>query len=47
MHRTRIQVVEDILTTTNNVNEYDGASITQIIRQANISHGRLSSIQNI
>lgn len=46
MHRARIQVVEDILTTTSNVNEYDGASITQIIRQANISHGRLSRILN-
>ena len=44
-HRTQIKIIGEILdTTTHEVNEYEGATITHIIRNANISHGRLSMI---
>ena len=44
-HRTQIKIICEILdTTTHEVDEYEGATITHIIRNANISHGRLSMI---
>jgi len=44
-HRTQIKIIGEILdTTTHEVDEYEGATITHIIRNANISHGRLSMI---
>ena len=42
-YRTKIEIVGDILTSAHeNTIEQDGASIMQIIRHANIPHGRLS-----
>ena len=44
-HRTQIKIIGEILdTTTHEIDEYEGTSITHIIRNANISHGRLSMI---
>ena len=44
-YRTKIEIVGDILTSAQeNTTEQDGASIMQIIRHANIPHGRLSKI---
>jgi len=44
-HRTQIKIVGEILdTTTHEIDEHDGATITHIIKKANISHGRLSTI---
>ena len=46
-YRTHIKIVGEILdTTTYSVDEHEGTSITQLIRKANISHGRLSTILN-
>ena len=46
-YRTHIKIVGEILdTTTYSVDEHGGTSITQLIRKANISHGRLSKILN-
>ena len=42
-HRTQIKIVGEILdTATQEIDEYECTTITQIIRKANISHGRLS-----
>jgi len=47
-HRTQIKIIGEILdTTTGEIDEYEGITITHIIRKANISHGRLSTILNI
>ena len=44
-YRTKIEIVGDILISAHEQTmEQDGASIMQLIRQANISHGRLSKI---
>ena len=44
-HRTQIKIIGEILdTTTREIDEHEGATITQIIRNANIPHGRLSMI---
>ena len=44
-HRTQIKIVGEILdTATQEIDEYEGTTITHIIRNANISHGRLSMI---
>ena len=44
-HRTQIKIVGEILdTATQEIDEYEGSTITHIIRNANISHGRLSMI---
>ena len=44
-YRTKIEIVGDILISAHeNAIEQDGISIIQLIRQANISHGRLSKI---
>ena len=46
-HRTQIKIVGEILdTATQEIDEYEGTTITHIIREANISHGRLSRILN-
>ena len=46
-HRTQIKIIGEILdTTTNEIDEHEGITITHIIRKANISHGRLSTILN-
>ena len=46
-HRTQIKIVGEILdTATEEIDEYEGTTITHIIRKANISHGRLSRILN-
>ena len=44
-HRTQIKIVGEILdTATYEIDEHEGTTITHIIRKANISHGRLSTI---
>jgi len=44
-HRTQMKIVGEILdTATQEIDEYEGTTITHIIRKANISHGRLSTI---
>jgi len=46
-HRTQIKIDGEILdTATQEIDEYEGTTITHIIRKANISHGRLSRILN-
>ena len=46
-YRTQIKIIGEILdTTTNEIDEHEGTTITHIIRKANISHGRLSTILN-
>tara|TARA_Y100001949_G_C15807298_1_gene251900 strand:+ start:360 stop:647 length:288 start_codon:yes stop_codon:yes gene_type:complete len=46
-HRTQIKIVGEILDTTmQEIDEQEGATVTHIIRKANISHGRLSTILN-
>ena len=46
-HRTQIKIVGEILyTATQEIDEHEGTTITHIIRNANISHGRLSTILN-
>ena len=46
-HRTQIKIVGEILdTATHEIDEQEGTTITHIIRKANISHGRLSTILN-
>ena len=46
-HRTQIKIVGEILdTTTHEIDECEGTTVTHIIRKANISHGRLSTILN-
>ena len=46
-HRTQIKIIGEILdTTTSEIDEHEGTTITHIIRKANISHGRLSTILN-
>ena len=46
-HRTQIKIIGEILdTTTSEIDEHEGTTITHIIRKANISHGRLSIILN-
>ena len=44
-HRTQIKIVGEILDTAmHEIDEHEGITITHIIRKANISHGRLSTI---
>ena len=46
-HRTQMEIVGEILdTATHEIDEREGTTITHIIRKANISHGRLSTILN-
>ena len=45
IYRTQIEIVGDILDVTqDNTLDNDGASVTHIIRKANVSHGRVSKI---
>jgi predicted transcriptional regulator len=46
VYRTQLKIVGDILTTTRDNVKDDGASVTYLIRTANVSHGRLSKILN-
>lgn len=44
-HRTHIKIIGDILyTTRDELQDDDGASVTYLIRKANISHSRISRI---
>lgn len=44
-YRTHIKIIGDILTTTqDDLQDGNGASVTYLIRRANISHGRISRI---
>ena len=44
-HRTQIKIVGEILDTTmHEIDEYEGTTVTHIIKKANIPHGRLSTI---
>ena len=44
-HRTQIKIVGEILdTATHEIDEREGTTITHIIKNANISHSRLSII---
>ena len=46
-YRTHISIVGQILdSTTGEIDEDDGANITHLIRNANVSHGRHSKILN-
>ncbi len=46
-YRTHMKIIGDILTTTrDDLADDDGASVTFLIRQANISHVRISRILN-
>jgi len=46
-HRTQIKIVGEILDTAmQEIDEQEGATVTHIIKKANISHGRLSTILN-
>src|SRR5574338_820870 len=45
VYRTHMKIIGDILTTTRDeLPDEQGASITYLIRKANISHGRISKI---
>ena len=45
VYRTKIEIIGDILVSAQDQTvEHDGASIMQLIRNVNISHGRLSKI---
>ncbi len=44
-YRTHMKIIGDILCTTrDNLQDDDGASVTYLIRKANISHARISRI---
>jgi len=43
-HRTQMKIVGEILGTTIDTDSQDGTTITHLIRVANISHGRISTI---
>jgi len=44
-HRTQIKIVGEILDTTmHEIDEQEGTTVTHIIKSANISHSRLSTI---
>jgi len=47
IHRTRMEVIGNILTTTKDYADSDECTgITHLIRRVNISHGRISTILN-
>ena len=47
-HRTHIKIIGEILMTTRDeLQDEDGASVTYLIRKANISHSRISKILKI
>ena len=44
-YRTHMKIIGDILATTrDDLQDEDGASVTYLIRKANISHSRISTI---
>jgi predicted transcriptional regulator len=44
-YRTHMKIISDILATTrDNLQDEDGATVTYLIRKANISHSRISRI---
>lgn len=44
-YRTHMKIIGDILSIArDNLQDYDGASVTYLIRKANVSHVRLSRI---
>lgn len=44
-YRTRMKIIGDILSTTqDDLQDENGASVTYLIRKANISHSRISRI---
>ena len=44
-YRTHMKIIEDILSTTrDDLRDEDGATVTYLIRKANISHSRISRI---
>ena len=46
-YRTHMRIIGDILSTTrDDLQDDDGASVTYLIRKANISHSRISRILN-
>ena len=46
-HRTQLKIVGEILDTAmHEIDEQEGATVTHIIKSANIPHGRLSTILN-
>lgn len=48
VYRTHMKIIGDILTTTrDDLPDEQGASITYLIRKANISHSRISKILSI
>lgn len=47
-YRTHVKIIGDILTTTkDDVQDQDGASVTQLIRKANLSHKRISKMLDV
>ena len=48
VYRTHMKIISDILTTTrDDLPDEHGASITYLIRKANISHSRISKILSV
>tara|TARA_B110001454_G_scaffold81805_1_gene78736 strand:+ start:54 stop:341 length:288 start_codon:yes stop_codon:yes gene_type:complete len=44
-YRTQMKIIGDILSTTkNDLQDEDGSTVTYLIRKANISHSRISTI---
>lgn len=44
-YRTQLKIIGDILSTTrDDLKDEDGATVTYLIRKANISHSRISTI---
>lgn len=44
-YRTQLKIIGDILSTTrDDLKDEDGATVTHLIRKANISHSRISTI---
>jgi predicted transcriptional regulator len=47
-YRTHMKIIGDILSTTrDDLQDEDGASVTYLIRRANISHSRISRILKV
>ena len=43
-YRTHMMIIGDVLRTAEDARECDGASITYLIRKANVSYGRITKI---
>lgn len=47
-YRTHVRIIGDILTTTkDDALDEEGASVTQLIRKANLSHKRISKLLDV